>query len=178
MDGRHSKSGARVTGSSNTPASKIETDWNRVGQRTLSDGVNSPPYKEEPTPSEKYLKTMASGSLRGSVRKEPYKGDNYSLQITDAQNTPILYLRTNNPGIYFLNQPETVGLDIFRDSTNLTPGSDGIIRLVKVTKSRDEYVIAHSLLKALKEEEHAIDCKTPENFWKEIKDKNITPILI
>ena len=177
MSGQYSGSGTRVTGGSNIPAKKIDTDWTDVGQKTLLDGVESPHY-QEPTSSEEYLKSMASGSLHGTIRKEPDRGNTYSLHITDALKTPVLYLRTNSPGIYFLDEPETVGVEIFRKGTSITSSLDGIMRLEKVTKNHDEYVIASSLLRKLKDEEQAIDCKTPEGFWAEIKGKNITPIII
>ena len=177
MDGRYFESGTRVTGGSNLPASKINADWTKAGQRILSDGVTSSTYQEH-VPSEEYLMAKTSGSLHGSIRKEPDRGNTYSLQITDARKTLVLELRTNSPGIYFLNKPETVGVEILRKGTSIAPSSDGIMRLEKVTKNHDAYTIASSLLNALKDEEQAIDCETPKGFWKEIKGKNITPILI
>ncbi|MCK5333329.1 MAG: hypothetical protein KAJ24_02370 [Candidatus Aenigmarchaeota archaeon] len=178
MSGQYSGNGTRVTGGSKLPASKINTDWTEAGQRILSSDVGSSTYKEEHNSSEEYLKSTASGSLHGTIRKEPDRGNTYSLQITDARETPVLYLRTNSPGIYFLEKPETVGVEIFRNGTSIAPSSDGIMRLEKVTKNHDAYTIASSLLNALKDEEQAIDCKTPEGFWAEIKGKNITPIII
>ena len=177
MDKRYSENGTRVTGSSNVPASSIDTDWTDVGQKTISDEVASPRY-QEPTSSEEYLNARASGSLHGTIRKEPDRGNTYSLQIIDARETPVLYLRTNSPEIYFLDKPETIGVEIFRKGTNMEPGRDGIMRLERATKNHDEYVIASSLLMALKDEEQAIDCETPQGFWEQIKGKNITPILI
>ncbi len=177
MNGTYYKNGTRVTGGSNLPASKIDTDWTRMGQKTISNEVASPHYQEHIS-SEEYLKATVSGSLHGTIRKEPDRGNTYSLQITDARKTPVLYLRTNSQEIYFLNEPETIGVEIFRNGTSMAPGRDGIMRLEKVTKNHDEYVIASSLLKELKDEKQAIDCKTPEDFWKEIRGKDITPILI
>ena len=175
MSGQYSGNGTRVTGGSKLPASKINTDWTEAGQRILSNGVNPPQYQEE-DPSVEYLDAMASGRLHGSILKEP--NNTYSIRIADAQNTPVLELRTNGPGIYFLNKPETVGVEIFRNGTSIAPSSDGIMRLEKVTKNHDAYTIASSLLNALKDEEQAIDCKTPEGFWAEIRGKGITPIII